>query len=140
LTRSSDPIARRIAQIYFHERMGAEKRNALSLDDEDQAVVRYNLAIGRLSAAGTVLDNLTLDSYPINSLRRAIRRASAVNNEAQMKRLLKYYIAARPNDSWAVKRLEDIQKDELARPFTVASATDAQLLQRGFPFQAKRDR
>lgn len=141
LTESPDEVARGVARLYCESReLEAYPGGALaglSAGAAASASVRYNLAVGRVSAVSELASSLPVEAVPISSVRRAIRRHASRSQHQQVTRLCDLYLAARPDDAWAVRMGAEARAGVLAETSGTSrgSLSNYQLTQAGFPFR-----
>lgn len=111
----------------------ARPRAGLTPHDESLARAVHSLARGRIDAARDALAGTPVDEYPVDAIRRAVRRTSVQDDLSATVVALRLYVAARPDDPWATKKLESSTKQS-----TVA-AFNATILRDGFPLPDRED-
>lgn len=107
------------------EAMQHEITKELSPPEADRARAITLLGRGKTGAAVSLLSTMEVSSIPMNSLRRAIRRALQRDNDKQARKYLEAYLRVTPQDGWATRTLKGIADPGLS---------NYQLGKRGFPF------
>ena len=113
-----------IAKMYIHN--DASFTQQLSPIEQTSAQVVYRLGTGKWHDAIESIRELPEDRIPLSSLRLAIRRAAVRGDQATADMMLKEYLRAKPDDSWA-QRLRSVP----------SSVTDLGLLKRKYSFGEK---
>ncbi|SJM53317.1 glycosyltransferase [Agrococcus casei] len=93
--------------------------------EANRALAITLLGRGKTSAAVSLLSSMEPNSIPMNSLRRAIRRALQRDNDKQARKYLEAYLRVSPQDGWATRTLKGIKEPGFS---------NYQLGKRGFPF------
>lgn len=96
-----------------------------------QAHLIVTLGRGNRAASTDLLDKLPPDDIPLDSLRRAIKRAKVNKKTKQLAQYSKAYLRARPSDAWAQTLLSQSKTTEI---------TNYQLGKSGFPFPKPAER
>ena len=109
-------------------------------DDEAEALARFSLAKGRVSQALGVLADLPQERYPVESIRRAIRRAALRQEHVQVQRLAECYLLVQPEDGWARRVQASAVSALRAEKEAKKHPSNYQLATRGFPFITPRER
>lgn len=142
LADSPDPFTRFVVLLERTEDSGPGRAggNAASWHEEqlpprDRSVARavHALARGRIEAARDALAEIAVEDYPVEAIRRAVRRASAREDLAATVAALRLYLAVRPDDPWARSKLEASQRK------SAVSALNASILRDGFTLPDRED-
>lgn len=97
--------------------------------EADRAHAIVLLGRGRTAEAVTLLKSMSATSIPMNSLRRAIRRALATDRDKQAAAFLEVYREHRPDDGWARGKQRSLHEEQYS---------NYALGKRGFPFPRQR--
>lgn len=82
--------------------------SGLSDDEANRARAIVLLGRGKTSKATELIEKTAQGAVPMNSLRRAIRRALASGRSKQARAYLTLYSQLRPEDQWAKRTLRDL--------------------------------
>jgi len=88
----------------------------------------HALARGRMTGARSELRTVDPSHYPVDAIRRAIRRLAAQQKYGAQSEALRLYLIARPNDSWARNKLHDSEQ------LQAAVDANASIIRRGITF------
>lgn len=135
LLKSEDEVSRvaiQINQAIVNDTFSVDWLQTIrgKLSDRELQRVQAIVYLGRGSTnkAVAMLDSMPHESVPMNSLRRAIRRAGHDGKVKREIKLLSAYLKQRPKDSWATKKLSE---------YTDTEYTNYRLGKHGFPFPKK---
>jgi glycosyltransferase involved in cell wall biosynthesis len=141
LAHSGDPFTRAVIKFESLEPHPAgtavqtttDSRSELSDGALRIAQAVHALAHGRTAGARMALAGVSPDSYPVESLRRAIRRSAAQEKYGAQANALRLYLKARPRDSWATKKLR------LTEQMYAVDSVNALIVRRGFTFPQRNN-
>src|SRR5699024_4333938 len=134
----NDAVSRAIVQIdqayldqSISEEVLASIRSDAGLGENDLVRAHITVVLGRgnRSVATELLKSADAKAVPLNALRRAIRRARAAGKQKQLVEYLERYRALKPDDAWAKRLQEDVQRN---------AVSNYQLGLTGFPFPAMK--
>lgn len=113
----------------FSEQTLAEFSEGLGENDLVRAHLTVALGRGNRATAKELLDAADPRAVPVNSLRRAIRRARTSGKTKQTLQYLDAYLKLRPQDAWAKGLRNELQRN---------AVSNYQLGKTGFPFPKAR--
>lgn len=136
LAGSPDPVTRLVVALDRTEPaqqqgVDARPRASATPQEEELARVVHALARGRVEAAKAALAGLPVEDHPVDAIRRAVRRASAGDDHATATAALQLYVAVRPGDAWATRKLEASTKR------SAAAELSASILRDGYSFPSR---
>src|SRR5699024_8597916 len=120
---AGDPVSRAIVQINqsYLEKSASEETIAaigsslgLGQNDLTRAHITVALARGNRGVAVGLLKAADSKAVPLNALRRAIRRARSAGKQKQLVEYLERYRALRPDDAWAKRLQNDVQRNAVS--------------------------
>ncbi|MFB7798567.1 glycosyltransferase [Isoptericola sp. NPDC056134] len=135
LSASADPFVGLVLALEAGER--GQGYTARSIDEveallstRERAVARgvHALARGRMAAARASLISVEPSVYPLDSLRRAVRRAAAQEKHGQTAAALRLFLAAKPDDAWAIRKLATSEQ------LHATESAHASIVRRGYSF------
>lgn len=137
LTGSPDPVCRAAVALnsaHIEDRVDDSvvaqiaAETGLPPHEVDRARLIVLLGRGKMAPAVSLAQSMPASSIPINSLRRAIRRAVAKDKIKQAYGFLEMYSTVRPEDGWA---------KSMVRSLDGAQYSNSELTVKGFPFPAQ---
>lgn len=139
LGASEDPFVRLVMALEAgdrargHDAAPSVEASEPALSDQERAVARgvHALARGRMAAARAALSPVDPSAYPLDSLRRAVRRAAAQEKYGQTAAALRLFLAAKPDDAWAARKLATSEQ------LHATESAHASIVRRGFSLGAK---
>jgi PEP-CTERM/exosortase A-associated glycosyltransferase len=141
LNASRDPFVRYIMDLERQDGEGTDREPSSAkasepLAEAERSVARavHALAHGRVTAASTALEVVGLHDYPVDSLRRAVRRFSAQDEHGRTAEASRLYLMVKPEDAWALKKLAASEQ------MHAVESANASIMRSGFPFPARVDR
>lgn len=139
-TDARSPATSKADALIALNTFGEDSLNAVARDMDESTrrdlLIRLYLLRGRYTAAEKLLAKTRIDSYPIDTMRRTMKRLDYQNRHQPAKMLASRLIKAKPDDRLAKARWDHA---EAAYRTSAAGVEKQSLLRSGFPFPPRSE-